>query len=155
MQTQQPLTAYLVDTVTRERLAFQYNPNEIVDSKSTTYATLVVPGMSHPRYQYVAGDARKITFTVTFYKGDVRRQVAWLQALLYPTHQGTMLQQAPHPVLFFFGELYPGIACLVREVRAHYAYLFDPATLQPQRADVEITLEELVSQSVNAREVRR
>ena len=60
MQTQQPLTAYLVDTITRERLAFQYNPNEIVDSKSTTYATLVVPGMSHPRYQYVAGDARNI-----------------------------------------------------------------------------------------------
>jgi len=155
MQMTPPLTAYLVDTITRERLAFQYNPNEIVDSKSASYATLTIPGMSHPRYQYIAGDARKISFTVTFYKGEVRRQVAWLQSLLYPTHQGSMLKQAPHPVLFFFGELYPGLACLVREVRAHYAYLFDPATLQPQRAEVEITLEELVSQSVNAAEVRR
>jgi hypothetical protein len=155
MQTTKPITAYLVDTVTRERLAFQYTPSDIVDSKSTTYATVVVPGMSHPRYQYVAGDARKISFTATFFKGDVQRQVAWLRSLLYPTHQGTMLKQAPHPVLFFFGELYPGLPCLVREVRAHYAYLFDPTTLQPQRADVEITLEELVQQSVNAREVRR
>ena len=155
MQTTPPLTAYLVDTITRERLAFQYNPNEIVDSKSASYATLTIPGMSHPRYQYIAGDARKISFTVTFYKGEVRRQVAWLQAFLYPTHQGSMLKQAPHPVLFFFGDLYPGLACLVREVRAHYAYLFDPATLQPQRAEVEITLEEIVSQSVNAAEVRR
>jgi phage protein U len=78
MATQKPLTAYLVDAVTRERLAFQYNPNDIVDSKSTSYATLVVPGMSHPRYQFVAGDARKISFTVSFYQKDVQKQVAWL-----------------------------------------------------------------------------
>jgi len=155
MATQKPLTAYLVDVVTRERLAFQYNPNDIVDSKSTSYATLVVPGMSHPRYHFVAGDARKISFTVTFYQQDVKTNVAWLQALLYPTHAGTMLKQAPHQVLFFFGELYPGTPCLVREVRAHYSYLFDPDTLQPRRADVEVTLEELVERSVSYREVRR
>ncbi len=149
------LTAYLVDVVTRERLAFQYNPNDIVDSKATSYATLVVPGMSHPRYQFVAGDARKISFTVTFYQRDVKKKVAWLQALLYPTHDASMLKQAPHQVLFFFGELYPGTTCLVREVRAHYSYLFDPATLLPLRADVEMTLEEVVAQSVNASEVRR
>jgi len=155
MAQSKALTAYLVDAVTRERMAFQYNPNEIVDSKSTSYATLVVPGMSHPRYQFVAGDARKISFTVTIYQGDVNSQVAWLQALLYPTHGAGRLQQAPHQVLFFFGELYPGTPCLVREVRAHYGYLFDPATLLPQRADVEVTLEEVVAQSVNASEVRR
>jgi hypothetical protein len=40
-------------------------------------------------------------------------------------------------------------------VRAHYSYLFDPDTLQPRRADVELTLEELVERSVSYREVRR
>jgi hypothetical protein len=155
MESKQPITAYLVDTVTRERLAFQYNPSDIVDSKATSYAAIVVPGMSHPRYQYVAGDARKISFTVTLYQGDVRKQVAWLQSLLYPTLDGSQVKTAPHPVLFFFGELYPGLACLVREVRAHYSYLFDPDTLQPRRADVELTLEELVERSVSYREVRR
>jgi hypothetical protein len=155
MEITQPITAYLVDAVTRERLAFQYAPNDLVDGKATTYATLVVPGMSHPRYQFVAGDARKISFTASFYQGEVRRQVAWLQSLLYPAHEGTALQQAPHAVLFFFGELYPGLACLVREVRAHYSYLFDPVTLEPKRADVEIALEEIVERSVSWREVRR
>ena len=155
MDITQPITAYLVDTVNRERLAFQYNPHDIVDSKATSYASIVIPGMSHPRYQYVAGDARKITFVASFYQGSVQQQVAWLQSLLYPTHEGTMLKVAPHPVLFFFGELYPGVQCLVREVRAHYTYLFDPTTLQPRRADVEITLEEIVPQSVSYREVRR
>jgi hypothetical protein len=154
METPHPITAYLVDTVTRERLAFQYNPNAIVDSKAATYASIVVPGMSHPRYQFIAGDARKISFTLSCYQGDVRRQVAWLQSLLYPAYEGSMLTSAPHTVLFFFGELYPGIACLVREVRAHYSYLFDPETLQPRRADVEVTLEELVDRSVSYREVR-
>jgi hypothetical protein len=66
-----------------------------------------------------------------------------------------MLTQAPHLVLFFFRELYPGMTCLVWEVRAHYSYLFDPVTLLPQRADVEVTLEEVVTKSVNASEVRR
>ena len=149
------LTAYLVDAVTRERLAFQYNPNDIVDGKSASYATMLVPGMSHPRYQFVAGDARKISFTATFYQQGVKENVAWLQSLLYPTHDIGMLKQAPHQVLFFFGELYPGTPCLVREVRAHYSYLFDPVTLLPKRADVEVTLEEVVVQSVNASEVRR
>jgi hypothetical protein len=155
MTSYKALTAYLVDTVTRERLAFQYNPNDIVDGKSANYATMVIPGMSHPRYQFVAGDARKISFTVTFYQKDVKKNVNWLQSFLYPTHGGTMLKQAPHHVLFFFGELYPGTLCIVREARAHYSYLFDPATLLPQRADVEVTLEEMVARSINYSEVRK
>jgi len=150
-----PITGYLVDVVTRERLAFQYNPSEITDQKGTNYATLTVPGMSHPRYQYIAGEARKLHFTVAFFKGDVKRQVAWLQALLYPTYQGSQLKQAPHYVLFFFGELFPGIECVVRDVTARYSYLFDQQSLLPLRADVEIVLEEVVQQSRSAAEVRR
>ena len=51
----QALTAYLVDVDTGERMEFQYNPNEIVDEKSTAYAAIKVPGMSLPRYQFIAG----------------------------------------------------------------------------------------------------
>jgi hypothetical protein len=43
----------------------------------------------------------------------------------------------------------------VREVRAHYSYLFDPLTLEPKRADVEIALEEIVEKPTSWREVRR
>lgn len=151
----QPLTAYLVDAVTRERMEFQYNPSDITDSQGATYATTAVPGMSHPHYQYVSGEARKIAFTAIFYGDDVEKKANWLRSLLYPTHTGKRLTQSPHTVLFFFGELYPGTPCLVREVRARYSYLFAPETLLPRRADVEITLEEVVTKSVNAREVRR
>lgn len=56
------ITAYLVDVDTGDYLDFQYNPNDIVDEKSTAYAAIKIPGMSHPRYQYVAGEPRKNGF---------------------------------------------------------------------------------------------
>jgi hypothetical protein len=147
-------TGYLVDVVTRESLEFQYNPDEISDEKSTDFATIKIPGMSHPRYQYVAGEARKIGFKLVFFKGPVKERVAWLQSLLYPQHDKTMLKSAPHKVLFFLGDLYPGVLCIVRQVRARYFHMFDLDNLLPQHAEVEMTLEEIVQKSVSYSEVR-
>lgn len=149
------MTGYIVDVVTRESLEFQYNPDEISDEKSTDFATIKVPGMSHPRYQYVAGEARRITFKVSFFKGPVRDKVAWLQSLLYPQHEKTMLKNAPHKTLFFFGELYQGTLCVVRQVRTRYFHMFDKDNLLPQHAEVELTLEEIVAKSVSYTEVRK
>ncbi len=148
-------TGYIVDVVTRESLEFQYNPDEIMDEKSTDFATIKVPGMSHPRYQYVAGEARRIAFKISFFKGPVKEKVAWLQSLLYPQHEKTMLKNAPHKVLFFFGDLYPGTLCVVRQARTRYFHLFDKDSLLPQHAEVELTLEEIVQKSVDYTEVRR
>jgi len=146
---------YLVDVVTRESLEFQYNPDEIADEKGADFATIKVPGMSHPRYQYVAGEARRIAFKLMFFKGPVNQKVAWLRSLLYPTHEKTMLKTAPHKVLFFFGDLYAGVPCIVRQVRVRYFHMFDQTNLLPQHAEVDITLEEIVSKSVSYSEVRR
>lgn len=148
-------TGYLVDVVTRERLEFQYNPDEIIDEKSTDFASIKVPGMSHPRYQYVAGEARRIAFRVSFFKGPVKKNVAWLQSLLYPQHEKTILKSAPHKVLFFFGDLYPGVQCIVRQVRVRYFHMFDSESLLPRHAEVDVTLEEIVSQSMDYTQVRR
>lgn len=148
-------TGCIVDVVTHERLEFQYNPDEIADEKSTDFAAIKVPGMSHPRYQYVAGEARRITFKVSFFKGPVKEKVAWLQSLLYPKHEKTMLKNAPHKVLFFLGDLYPGVMCIVRQVRARYFNLFDSDSLLPQHAEVDLTLEEIVQKSVDYTEVRK
>ena len=146
---------YLVDVATRESLEFQYNPDEITDEKSTDFASIKVPGLSHPRYQYVAGEARKISFRLSLFKGPVREKAAWLQSLLYPEHAKTMLRNAPHKVLFFFGDLYPGVTCIVRSVRVRYFHMFDSDTLLPQHAEVDLTLEEIVAKSVDYRKVRK
>lgn len=152
---QQPISGYLVDVDTGERLAFQHNPNDIGDEKSTAYAAIRIPGMSHPRYQYVAGEPRKIAFKLELFKGPVKQKVHWLRSLLYPEHAGTMLKNAPHRVLFIFGDLYPGVLCVVRQVKVRYFHLFDRDSLLPQRAEVEIVLEEYVGASVNVSEVRQ
>ena len=146
---------YIVDVVTRESLVFQHNPDEITDDKSTDFATIKVPGMSHPRYQYVSGEARKISFKLSLFKGPVKQKVAWLQSLLYPQHEKTMLRNAPHKVLFFFGELYPGTLCIVRQVRTRYFHMFDADSLLPQHAEVDLSLEEIVQRSVDFTQVRR
>jgi hypothetical protein len=151
---QRQINGYIVDADTGERLEFQHNPNDITDDKSTDYAAIKIPGMSHPRYQYVAGEPRRISFKIELFKGPVRRQVHWLRALLYPEHAGTMLKNAPHCVLFIFGDLYPGVLCVVRQVKARYFHMFGRDDLLPQRAEVEIVLEEYVDESVNWSSVR-
>ena len=148
------IQGYLVDAATGERLAFQYNPNNIRDEKSTRYAAITIPGMSHPRYQYVAGEPRRIVFTIELFKAAVQQQVDWLRSLQYPEHVGSMLKRAPHRVIFIFGDLYPGVTCIVRQVKARFFGLFDPRRLAPQRAEVELVLEEYVEQSIHYAEVR-
>ena len=150
----QPIKGYLVDADTGDRLEFQYNPNNISDEKSTSYAAIKIPGMSHPRYQYVAGEPRRIVFKIELFKDSVKQKVDWLRSLQYPEHAGSMLKNAPHRVILIFGDLYPGVTCIVRMVKARYFGLFDQTNLAPQRAEVDITLEEVVDQSVNWSEVR-
>ena len=150
----QPIKGYLVDADTGERLEFQYNPNNISDEKSTSYAAIKIPGMSHPRYQYIAGEPRRIVFKIELFKDSVKQKVDWLRSLQYPEHAGSMLRNAPHRVVLIFGDLYPGVTCVVRMVKARYFGLFDQTNLTPQRAEVDITLEEVVDQSINGSEMR-
>jgi hypothetical protein len=130
---------------TGERTGFQYNPNEIIDEKSTAYAAIKVPGMGLPRYQFVAGEARKISFKVEFFKGPVKEKVQWLQNLQYPEHGGTVLKNAPHRVLFIFGDrhggLFPGVVYIVPSVKVRYFGSFELTTLAPQRAEIDLVLE--------------
>jgi hypothetical protein len=58
-------------------------------------------------------------------------------------------------VLFFFGDLYPGVLCIVRSAKVRYFHMFDSSTLLPQHAEVDLTLEEIVAKSVSCAEVRR
>lgn len=150
-----PIAGYLVDLATNDRLEFQYNPDTITDSKGTDYATIKIPGMSHPRYQYVSGGARQINFRLGLFMRDVQKKVSWLQSLQYPTHEKTMLKNAPHRVLLVVGDLYPGVECIVKQVKVNYFGLFDPATLLPQQAEVDLALEEFITESVSYTEVRK
>ncbi len=66
-----------------------------------------------------------------------------------------MLKNAPHRVLFIFGDLYPGVLCVVCQVKARYFHMFDRDNLLPQHAEVDVVLEEYVDESVTFSEVRQ
>ena len=45
-----------MDVDSCEYLALPCNPNDIGGDKNTAYAAIKIPGMSHPRCQYVAAE---------------------------------------------------------------------------------------------------
>jgi hypothetical protein len=55
----------------------------------------------------------KASANVNFFASSRRR--TRLRSLLYPEHAGTMLKNAPHRVIFMFGDLYR--ACFVSSAR--------------------------------------
>jgi hypothetical protein len=62
-----PLDGHHGDTaMTQFRKSFQYFPSTISDSKATNYQTKVIPGLSHPLYQWTSGGARIISFQAVF-----------------------------------------------------------------------------------------
>jgi hypothetical protein len=72
--TPKPARAYLVpldinhgDTVLLDqRRSFQYFPATLSDSQPTNYQSKVIPGLSHPLYQWTSGSARQISFESIF-----------------------------------------------------------------------------------------
>lgn len=46
--------------------AFQYFPETLSDSKASNYQPKVIPGLSHPLYQWTSGGAREISFEAVF-----------------------------------------------------------------------------------------
>lgn len=51
------------DDLTR---VFQYFPESISDTRGINYTTKIIPGLSHPLYQWTSGGVREISFTAIF-----------------------------------------------------------------------------------------
>jgi hypothetical protein len=141
---------FIVDTVTTEKLIFQHNPNEFQITRTPNWATSETPGMSHPKMQFINGGVKKISFTLNLYFDDrgrelVIRQMDWLEALTYPDYDGNgNFNRGAHPVLFNFGDMVKNMRAVVTNYQAKPYYLFDPTSLLPLRADIDIELTEFI-----------
>ena len=142
---QPPEKGMLIDTINQERLEFPLNPEQITDSKTTSYAAIKVPGLNRPRYQFVTGDVRKIEFKIHLFQGPVMDQVAWLRSRQVPERENARLVAAPHSVLFLFGTMYSGVLCVITSVKADFHSLFSPE-LEPMQCEVSLALEVLEDQ---------
>lgn len=73
-QAPKPARGYIIpldgfkndDPVLDQQRSFQYFPESISDSHATNYQTKVIPGLSHPLYQWTSGGARIISFEAFF-----------------------------------------------------------------------------------------
>lgn len=71
---QKPARAYLIPRngfdgdaiLTGDQRSFQYFPATLADHQGTNYQTKVIPGLSHPLYQWTSGQSRTISFEAIF-----------------------------------------------------------------------------------------
>jgi hypothetical protein len=146
---------------------FQYNPTQLSDKRSVNYATLNAPGLLMPVRQYTQGGDRAISFTVridglfegpiaiqTDDDGSITPELNKYRAFMYPQttnwedagdsfvplYADTQQFVSPPTCRFGFGDRL--INCVVTEVSI--TELFFNAKLLPLRADVAITLVEVV-----------
>lgn len=62
-----PLDGFNGDAVlSAQQRSFQYFPSTIADHYGTNYQTKVIPGLSHPLYQWTSGQERTISFEAIF-----------------------------------------------------------------------------------------
>lgn len=62
-----PLNIFQGDTPRQgDQRTFQYFPSSLSDSQGTNYQSKVIPGLSHPLYQWTSGQARVISFEAIF-----------------------------------------------------------------------------------------
>lgn len=137
---------------TQGSLVFQMNPEEINDHNAPEYAMMKVPGQNRPQYHFISGGPRTITFALHFFYADRKRdaiagaltQLRNLGLRERSTFSAPTARPGPPVLYFYFGEYYKGLRCILQKCEIKVFDLFDPATLLPMRATVEIQLDEVV-----------
>lgn len=151
---------FLVDTVTRERLVFQYNVRSR-ESGGAEYTSHQVLARSVPQFHYKGGKERVLELPIVFTmqertRDDIRRAVRFLQGLAYPDYaSGGELSMAPHPVVLVQGRLYSQDRWLVRDFDVQWGEALDPVSQIPSEVQVSLSLVEVRSRGKSYSEVIR
>jgi hypothetical protein len=153
-------TGFIVDTVTGEKMAFQYNtiPSE---SGGAEYEEQKCLGRSVPQLHYVCGKARTLELPIVFTmedqtRDDVRKNVRWLESLAYPDYEDDdELSLAPHPVVVVQGKLYSKDLWVVKDFSIKWGEVLDPISQIPSEALINLTLVEVKTTGKSSDEVIR
>lgn len=145
----------IAEVDTGERIVFTLNPESIEDSKTTDFANIDIPGMSHPRYQYTGGGERGLSFSIFLHSGageDVPTALKFLRSWLYAEYSEGKLIEAPKKLLIIFGDSWPDEQWLLKSMRITHNR-FDKE-LNSIYAEVELDFVEYIEESVDMKDVR-
>lgn len=160
---------------------FSLNPSKIKDTKGWASSDQGIAGISDPAFQGGHGTVRKISFTLRLdadvgYRGtrqggsdlfaawregrevqgkpyDITDEVAWYRQFVYTEGDARLgeIDAAPPVLLFSFGPMYQGLRCKLLD--ADYEILTWDQNLKPVRADLNVTLRQVITESVNRSDI--
>jgi hypothetical protein len=154
--------ATITNTVTRQRVAVMFNPEEYTVSKDVNYAQSSVPGLSAPLLQFVHGnmgtlemelfldtyEAHREGSKVLNEAGDdvrnVLRRILQLMEIDPTTH-------APPVLLFTWASL--SFTCVLARASQRFVMFLPDGT--PVRARVQVTFNEFRNAELEAKEIKR
>jgi LysM repeat protein len=154
--------ATITNTVTGERLAVMFNPEEYSLNRDINYAQAAVPGLSAPLLQFVHGNLQTLDMELLLdtYEAhregsrvinqagdDVRKLTAKITGLMNidPT------THAPPVLLFTWGSL--TFTCVLAKVSQKFI-MFLPSGV-PVRARLQVTFNEFSNAELEAKEIKR
>lgn len=122
--------AAIVDLNTGEVKQFQHNPDQWTDERFVEYATNTIPGISMPRYQFVAGGETIIRFRLWVNAlnhknggSGILNEFMWYRKKTYPIRSYNILKVAPPKVLFIWPGMYSS-KCIISSCNAEWTDFF-------------------------------
>ncbi|MDR2087586.1 MAG: hypothetical protein LBP72_10530, partial [Dysgonamonadaceae bacterium] len=144
----------IADLDTGARVVFHLNPEMFQDDKTTEFASIGIPGMSHPRIQYTGGGERTLSFSAFVHSGmteDVPAGIRLLQSWQYAEYQNGRLIKAPHRLLIIFGDTWPDEQWVLRSCSVTRKR-FDKQ-LNCVFAEIALEFVQIIEESVDFKEV--
>jgi nucleoid-associated protein YgaU len=154
--------ALLVNTITQEKIAVMFNPEEYTVNRENNFAQAAIPGLSAPILQFVSGNMQTLEmelFLDTYEKHeasgralnqageDVRgltNQVTGLMSIDPTTH-------APPVLLFVWASL--SFTCVLASASQRFIMFLPDGT--PVRARLQVTFNEFRNVEQEAKEIKR
>lgn len=96
--------AYIKNLSSGITMNFLFNPAEWETEREVNYSEIKSPGASYPKFQFVNGGAKVITFDLFLYsnKGDCERSINFLESFL-PSENSSHKYNKPPYLLFAWG----------------------------------------------------
>lgn len=132
--------AFIINTVTNEKITVMYNPEEFKLDQGNTFAEVGIPGLNAPPIQYVRGRSRTLTMDLFFDTYESQRDVRLFSGRVINLLNTLPQTKAPPILLFTMGRF--SFECVLVDAGQRYTMFLRDGT--PVRATLSVRFQEYV-----------